>query len=299
MIRVINLSPAIDVTYFVADLVPGQSHRVTSVYRMPGGKGVNVARIIHGYGSEVELLLPLGGDSGNWIQNQLSTLDIQVKNVAIEAQTRTCVAVVDDEATVFNEQAPQLSDGQFAQILEAAAPPVKTTVISGSLPSELDAKQIATLFSTARQASDHLVVDTSGSALLLAARAGADLLKPNLEEALAATGKANAREAVDELLNLGAHGVLLSLGKDGLALHNQIRLSAAVEHVTGNATGAGDAVTAMAAIGLTEDKPPSQWVTLAAAAGMLAVQEPTAGVIAFERLVETANRIQITEEKWH
>lgn len=299
MIRVINLSPAIDVTYFVSDLVPGQSHRVKSVYRSPGGKGVNVARIIHGYGSAVELLLPLGGERGDWVQSQLADLSIPVQRVSIAQQTRTCIAVVDDEATVFNEQAPQLSESEFAQILEAASVPVKTTVISGSLPSGLDSNQVADLFSRARQASEFLIVDTSGSPLLLAAAAGADLIKPNLEEALTATNKASATEAVTELLALGAKKVLLSLGKDGLSLYDKTRLDAHVEQVSGNATGAGDAVTAMAAIGLTENQPPEEWLATAAAAGMLAVQEPTAGVIAFEKLAEAANRIQITEEKWH
>ena len=46
MILVVCLNPAIDVAYAVGALRPGTSHPVTAVHRRPGGKGVNVARVL-------------------------------------------------------------------------------------------------------------------------------------------------------------------------------------------------------------------------------------------------------------
>lgn len=298
MIRVINLSPAIDITYAIDKLTPGQSHRVQSVHRSPGGKGVNVARIIQRSGAAVELVLPLGGESGDWIADQLTKVSLNLRTVRINEETRSCLAVVDKHATVFNEPAAQLTEGEFAEILAVLKSPVRTTVISGSLPSELSQEQVSSLFEMARHSSEQLIVDTSGPALLLAAKAGADLLKPNLEEALSATGTAEATAAVFQLLALGAKSVLLSLGENGLCLYAQTKLSALAKPVTGNATGAGDAVTAAAAIGMTEDQAPRQWLVAAAAAGLLAVHEPTAGVIDWEKHPRAMQQIQITEEKW-
>jgi tagatose 6-phosphate kinase len=298
VIRVINLSPAIDVTYVIKELVPGQSHRVQKIYKSPGGKGVNVARLIHSSGSEVELVVPLGGDSGNWIQNELSKTGLGLKTIKISAQTRTCVSVSDRHATVFNEPAALLTTIEFSEILKVATQPVETTVISGSFPNGLSEDEISSLFQILRTASKNLVIDTSGTALSLAAKAGADLLKPNLEEALDATRMGTGVQAARELQRLGAKAVLLSLGEKGLSLFGSENLSAKGQSITGNPTGAGDAVTAMAALGLTANQPAREWLSVAAAAGQLAVAEPTAGVIAWEKLPGAIEEIQILEETW-
>lgn len=298
MIRVINLSPAIDVTYVIKELVPGQSHRVQKIYKSPGGKGVNVARLLHSSGSEVELVIPLGGDSGNWIQRELSKAGIGLKSIKIAGLTRTCVSVTERHATVFNEPAALLTETEFSEILKVVAQPVVTTVISGSFPSGLSEDQISSLFQTARTASKNLVIDTSGTALLLAATAGADLLKPNLEEALDATRLGTGVEAARELQRLGAKAILLSLGEKGLSLFGAENLSAKGQSMTGNPTGAGDAVTAMAALGLTASQPAREWLSRAAAAGQLAVAEPTAGVIAWDKMPAAIEEIQILEETW-
>jgi len=298
VIRVINLSPAIDVTYVIKELVPGQSHRVQKIYKSPGGKGVNVARLIHSSGSEVELVVPLGGDSGNWIQNELSKTGLGLKTIKISAQTRTCVSVSDRHATVFNEPAALLTTIEFSEILKVATQPVETTVISGSFPNGLSEDEISSLFQISRTASKNLVIDTSGTALSLAAKAGADLLKPNLEEALDATRMGTGVQAARELQRLGAKAVLLSLGEKGLSLFGSENLSAKGQSITGNPTGAGDAVTAMAALGLTANQPAREWLSFAAAAGQLAVAEPTAGVIAWEKLPGAIEEIQILEETW-
>jgi 1-phosphofructokinase family hexose kinase len=298
VIRVINLSPAIDVTYVIKELVPGQSHRVQKIYKSPGGKGVNVARLIHSSGSEVELVVPLGGDSGNWIQDALSKTGLGLKTIKISAQTRTCVSVSDRHATVFNEPAALLTTSEFSEILKVATQPVETTVISGSFPNGLSENEISSLFQISRTASKNLVIDTSGTALSLAAKAGADLLKPNLEEALDATRMGTGVQAARELQRLGAKAVLLSLGEKGLSLFGSENLSAKGQSITGNPTGAGDAVTAMAALGLTANQPAREWLSFAAAAGQLAVAEPTAGVIAWEKLPGAIEEIQILEETW-
>ena len=61
-----------------------------------------------------------------------------------------------------------------------------------------------------------MLVDTSGPALLDAARAGADVLKPNLGEALAATGEDTPLAAARALLGLGAGTVrVLPRGRTG------------------------------------------------------------------------------------
>ena len=45
MILTVTLNPTIDKTYEIGDLIDGQVNRVRSVTSIPGGKGINVARI--------------------------------------------------------------------------------------------------------------------------------------------------------------------------------------------------------------------------------------------------------------
>lgn len=296
MIRVVNLSPAIDVTYQLEALVPGESLRVGNVLRRPGGKGVNVARVIHAGGEKVELVLPLGGKSGAWIAEQLAETGIKTKEVPIAAETRTCLAVVASETTVLNEPAAPLLQDEVESIIEALANRVEVSVLSGSLPASLPESQLRRLLSSLRNSSEKLIVDTSGKALLLAAEAGADLLKPNRAEALAATEADSIEEAVAELLSRGAGSVLLSDGEQGALLAKPSRvLRAHGQKVSGNPTGAGDAMVALAAIGLEKNLADEILLRQSVAAGELAVAEPVAGAIDWSQLDSVANSVVIEE----
>ena len=50
MILTVTLNPALDVSYGVDALVPHGSHRVRSIVERAGGKGVNVASVLHDVG---------------------------------------------------------------------------------------------------------------------------------------------------------------------------------------------------------------------------------------------------------
>ena len=56
MILTVTCNPAVDVTYDVDRLVPGAVHRVSRVRQRLGGKGVNVARVLHQLGEPVHAL---------------------------------------------------------------------------------------------------------------------------------------------------------------------------------------------------------------------------------------------------
>src|SRR3954465_7519852 len=101
----VALSPSIDVTYVVPALTPGTIHRPTEVYRVPGGKGFNVARAAHALGATVAppraLGAPrpgpggLGGGPGGWMVSVLARTGIRRGPVTGARPTRTCVSVAD------------------------------------------------------------------------------------------------------------------------------------------------------------------------------------------------------------
>ncbi|MGN7222258.1 1-phosphofructokinase family hexose kinase [Curtobacterium flaccumfaciens] len=270
MILVVTPNPAVDVTYRVAEQRIGETQRVLEVQRRPGGKGLNVGRVLAATGVPTHAVLPLGGDGGRWITHALDGLGLVHTDVAVRGETRTTVTVVDDLAhpTMFGEPGPVLSPDEWDTVTAAVetlldggvgrtggavgaagaggAPPAAALVVSGSLPRDTDPAVVARWVTAARRRGVLSVVDCSGTALLAAASAGATVCKPNREELLEATGTDDERSGALRLLGLGATVVVVSRGSDGIAAHTaeHVLEVPAVPGVSGNPTGAGDAATA-------------------------------------------------------
>jgi tagatose 6-phosphate kinase len=292
---VVTPNPAVDVTYGVADQTPGESHRVTAVERRPGGKGVNVARALLALGHEPVNVLPLGGGSGDWIRTALADLGLEASVTPVAGMTRTCVAITDPHGhpTVYNEPGPAVSPAEWQALTADTARllgDAQLLVVSGSLPAGTDSTLIGSLVAVAKAADVPVLLDVSGASLTAAARAGADILKPNAQELLEATGETDLFAAVAALRSLGAGLVVVSRGTDGLVAvdHRGSYSAPAVPGVTGNPTGAGDAATAGLAAALLDGLPVADALDWAAALGAAAVLRPVAGEVdldAFHRFL--------------
>lgn len=64
MILTVTLNTAVDITYRVRALRPHSSHRVSEVTERPGGKGLNVARVLAALGHRVTVTGFSGGVTG-------------------------------------------------------------------------------------------------------------------------------------------------------------------------------------------------------------------------------------------
>ena len=286
-VRVVAVTPnpAVDVTYRVAEQRLGETVRVQEVLRRPGGKGVNVARVLAALDRPVLALQPLGGPAGQWLEQALQADGLEVLTVASPTETRTTVAVDDGRThpTLYAEPGPAQSEAVWAALVEAvgtSARPRGWVVVSGSLPPGTDPSVAGDLVTAARAAGARVLVDTSGPALLAAAAAGADLLSPNAAEAVEATGAGDLDGAVDRLLAEGAGAVVVSRGPGGLLARTSRgeRLTQpAVPDVEGNPTGAGDAATAGLVDALGRGHSLADALREAAVLGAAAVLSPAAG----------------------
>ena len=294
--RIVTLTPnpALDVTYRVDALIPGSTHRVRQVVERAGGKGVNVARVLASWGHPVEVVGPLGGDTGARMAAELAAAALPHTTVPIGEPTRRSVAVVDPKGvSLFNEPGPRLTESEWLALIEVVGERVAgaaALVVSGSLPPGAPNDFMARLVAAATGAGARVIVDTSGPALQAAAEAGADLLKPNADEAAAMTDRNDPWSGAAELVSAGARRVVVSLGADGLAAVDAdgVAWRVVVPRVDGgNPTGAGDAVVAALArsgaeTGLRGGAWTSTWSdTLAEAAawGASAVTMATAGEV--------------------
>ncbi len=253
MILIVTPNPAVDVTYRVEEQRIGETERVLDVARRPGGKGINVGRVLAGAGIESHAVLPLGGSSGQWIADALDALGLGHSDVAVTGETRTTVTVVDDRAhpTMLGEPGPVVTRAEWSAVTSTveralARGDVDALVVAGSLPRGTEPAVVASWVTTARAHGVPSLVDCSGEALLAAADAGATVCKPNRSELLAATGADDERQGALRLLGRGAAVVVVSRGPDGIAAHTAdgVVEVPAVADVSGNPTGAGDAATA-------------------------------------------------------
>jgi tagatose 6-phosphate kinase len=312
MIAVIALNPAIDVTHHVHGVDWAGVNRPASVRAVPGGKGVNVARTLHALGADVLLLAMVGGPTGDEVRQALDAGGLPAIFTEIAATTRRTFAVVDtkrNDVGLFNEPGPSVTAAEYARFLasyDQALRGCDAVVLSGSLPAGLPAGCYAGLIRTASAAGVASILDSSGDALRDGAAAGPALVKPNHDELAAAVGRfapwrgladlPSVVAAAHELRAQGPAAVVVSLGAAGLlAVTEQGSWLAAAEPVTGNPTGAGDAVVAALAHGQVLGRSWPERLRHAAALGSAAVAAATGGEFCHADYRQALEGVRVTD----
>jgi tagatose 6-phosphate kinase len=300
VITVIGFSPAVDTTYTVQKLSPGSTHKVQTKISIAGGKSVNVASVLRTLSAPSQIVLPLGGSTGEFIEKQLLAKQIKLFALEISSETRTCVAVVSVEATVLNEPATELTEIEyeaFEQLIVEHCENSKVIVLSGSMPANYRPERLGQLLEKIKKDKNFVIVDTSGEYLIQAAKARVDLLKPNSDELLAVYPELTVDQATEKLLDLGAGAIYLSLGSQGGRYQSkaqQIRVE--VPELSGNPTGAGDAFVAGFAKARLDEMTLEQSLEFSSACGSAAVLEKTGGVVSPEQIAFLKQKVKVVSE---
>ncbi|MET9899456.1 1-phosphofructokinase family hexose kinase [Streptomyces sp. NPDC006446] len=286
MILTVTLNTALDITYRVRALRPHSAHRVTEVTERPGGKGLNVGRVLAALGHEVTVTGFTGGATGRTVRDQLSgTAGVVDALVPVEGSTRRTIAVVDTgtgDTTQLNEPGPAITAAEwsaFQETYEHLLRSASAVALCGSLPPGVPVGAYAQLVRTARTLAVPVLLDTSGEPLRRAVAARPDIIKPNAEELAELTGTHDPLQATRNARRRGAHAVVASLGPDGLLAHTPDGHWRATppRRVPGNPTGAGDSAVAGLLSGLVEGLPWPERLARAAALSMATVLAPAAG----------------------
>ncbi|XAS67868.1 1-phosphofructokinase family hexose kinase [Micrococcaceae bacterium Sec5.7] len=315
MRRVITVTPnpAVDVTYQVDGITPGGSHRVETPLVRAGGKGLNVARVAHQLGNPVLAIVPAGGVSGAAFAAELEASGVPHRLIRAQAETRRSIALVDTvsgDTSIFNERGLPLQPAEWQALAAAVVEslsgddghPAGVLVGSGSLPAGAPRDFYPALVKLAHDAGVPAIIDTSGPGIVAAAKAGADLLKPNNHELIEAVGEQDLVAAALKLISLGAKRVLVSAGPDGMLAFDaaapghywQARLP---EALCGNPTGAGDAAVSAAAVALANGITDLEQILRAATSwSAAAVLMPGAGEIS-PRHTELADQLIVTHKE--
>ncbi|MFJ2003399.1 1-phosphofructokinase family hexose kinase [Streptomyces chartreusis] len=286
MILTVTLNTALDITYRVRALRPHASHRVSEVTERPGGKGLNVARVLAALGHEVTVTGFTGGATGRMVQERLTGVPGVVDALLpVSGSTRRTIAVVDErtgDTTQLNEPGPTVTPAEWSAFQEAyddLVASASVVALCGSLPPGVPVGAYAGLVRSAKAAEVPVLLDTSGEALRRGVAARPDIIKPNADELAELTGSHDPLRATQDARRRGARTVVASLGKSGLLAQTPEGCWRATPpaRLSGNPTGAGDAAVAGLLSGLVENLPWPDRLARAVALSAAAVRSATAG----------------------
>lgn len=295
----VTTNPAIDITYTMDELRIGTSHRVETGLSRAGGKGVNVARVLHQHHEPAVVIAPIGGPVRVLFVHDLDRSGIAHRLIEVESPTRRTTAIVTPAGTTnLNERGAAISPDDWDRLLEIVrteVPSARVVVSSGSLPPKTPPGFCASVVGLAIDAGKPVVIDVGGEQLRHAVAAGATAVKPNRHELLDAMGGTDPLDAARRLAAEGSGTVFASLDiegmlavlPDGRAWHAQLD-----RVLEGNPTGAGDAAVAAIALGVAEGATIEAQLARAAAWSSAAVLSPQAGSIADAAAL--SSRIRIT-----
>lgn len=96
MITTITLNAALDTTYVLSDFRVGQTNRIERSHTEPGGKGVNVAKVLHKLEIPVTAGGFIGGRNGNELTERLKEMKLKQNFITVPGETRTCLSIIDE-----------------------------------------------------------------------------------------------------------------------------------------------------------------------------------------------------------
>ncbi len=243
-----DISAALTAPFVPADSVPGQ------VTLGCGGVARNIAHNLRLMGHEVKFVSAFGGETFGemcWRECQAIGLDLTLSErcegmrnslyLCVNDQTGDMIAAVAD-TDIIARITPEFLEARIDDINRSAIVIADTNISTEALQYLIDHCSTPLMVDTVSTAKAPRVI----KALQQSQSKRLHALKLNLQEAQAVTHCATAREAADNLTEMGVEQVFITLGSDGVhcsdgARHEHMK---AIPSRVINTTGAGDAFIA-------------------------------------------------------
>jgi len=263
MIYTCTITPSIDYTTYLSDFHTGTLNRSNEVFYYPGGKGINVSRVLKRLDVDSIALGFAGGFTGNYIQQFLLKEGIETDFIQTDEITRINVKIKAQEETELNGPGPVINAQQQSALMNK----IKTLktgdwfVLAGSLPESIPQTFFMEIASICNEQDVHFVLDTSGPALKDLVHTQPFLIKPNEHELgelfdTIIVNKQQASHYAKRLVNQGVQHVIVSMGEEGaLLVTKDLVVSAkAPQGKVVNTVGSGDSLISGFIASYTKDK---------------------------------------------
>ncbi len=264
MILTVSCNPAIDKTYNTSNVMIGQVNRMRDLVSIPGGKAVNVTKVLRQFDAHVTATGFIGGYTGEFIEEQLRDMGVNTSFTTIRGLTRSNMNIIGDDGYVTEilEPGPKILSFEREDFMDRFRELVKISeyvVLSGSLTEGLSEDFYAKLIKICNESGSKVFLDASGEPLKRGIEAVPYCIKPNRRELEYAVGKkltteAEIIQAAYEYVKNGISKVVVSMGDKGLLQITKTKVIKAVPpHIKKvNTVGCGDCVVAAMILGMIQ-----------------------------------------------
>lgn len=304
MIFTVTLNPAIDYYIELECFSENRLNHIKTAYTLPGGKGINVSKVLKNFGILSTTLGFVGGFTGDCIKNELVNDNINGEFITIAGQTRINIKMKTASAeTEIAGKSPHIENAEvnrfFDKIRNIQSGDI--LVLSGSVPDSLP-KNIYELIIKQVPTGVKVILDTRGEPLKSALNNDIFLAKPNkfeLEEFF--SEKYSTEEEIikagKKLMKLGVENVIISLGKDGsiLLTKDKIYRGNVPQGILKSSVGAGDSMVAGIIYGIVNGKDILESYRYGIASGSSTAFSE--GLTTFENMEKLLNQINIEKRR--
>lgn len=253
MITTITLNPSLDRISYI------KNGMKTSPIDSPGGKGINVYKVLDILGLDVKSISLLGGDTGERISELLGSYSGAKIVIPIKDENRIYNLTVDKDKKIeriLRNKLPKISKDEMDKAIDTIKKEIddsEIVVLSGSLPDidDINYCPYEEIIKYSKDKGKFILLDSSGDSLRNGIRLCPDLIKPNLKEFMELTG--GSSEAIEDIIKDASHilkkgvaRILISLGQDGVLYleEGKVFLGRIEEIEIENTIGAGDSLVA-------------------------------------------------------
>ena len=246
MIYTVTLNPALDKTVQIPSFRLSEVNRISAMRTDPGGKGINVSKVLRELGEPSVAAAILGGAAGRKIESALRALGIEGMYLFTGHETRTNLKIVDPTLhtnTDVNEPGAPADEAVLSKLLTQLTDrlrPGDLVVLSGKAPAGAPDTLYRDWILACRAAGAAVYLDAEGELLRQGVTAGPALIKPNQ------AAEDETIRAAQELLAQGVGCVAVTMGAGGALLCWEdcvLRCESPCVPV-GSTVGAGDSVVA-------------------------------------------------------
>ncbi|MGL5088930.1 MAG: 1-phosphofructokinase family hexose kinase, partial [Cetobacterium sp.] len=185
MIYTLTLNPAIDYFLTFQNFVEGNLNTPKETYKLPGGKGINVSKVLKNFNTNSVCLGFIGGFTGDFIESSLENDDLETQFFKIKEDTRINLKINNNGLeTEVAGTSPAILKENIEELFVFLKNNLKSgdiLALSGSVPSSISSSIYADIIEAIPK-DVKVILDTRGDAFEVALKKGVFLIKPNKDE---------------------------------------------------------------------------------------------------------------------
>ncbi|MBI3319973.1 MAG: 1-phosphofructokinase [Candidatus Omnitrophica bacterium] len=289
MIVTVTLNPSLDEWVLLPRLRVGELNRAVAFQRYPGGKGINVSRVIHELKARTLAVAFAGGLDGVMLGDLLTRQGIRHQFVTVPGATRNNYQIQTASPKTLSQincAGPRITASALVRVerlLSTLRPRPSYLVLSGSLPPGAPSHTYQRLIAKVTRLQIPTILDSSGPALRQGMLAAPWLIKPNRQETEELLGRrlrrpSHVAKAAAGLVARGPQLAIISLGAEGAALacrgRPEVWWAKPPTVPVGSTVGAGDSLVAGFVVGYRATRSLEDALRLGVACGAATAMTP-------------------------